>query len=332
MPPAVLIVLMGALGDLVRGLSIAVSIKEQAPGTKIGWVVEKRWLSVVELHPAIDEIFVFDRKAGLFGALKLWKELRRSSYDLTLDLQRHFKSGICSFASGAKRRIGFNRRNSKEGNFLFNTETIAPRDPLFPKLEHYFDFLESLGLKRPEQVKFGFEDLSPASLLKGREDLPGAPFIALVVGSSWESKDWPAAGYVQLGRHILDETKYKVVLVGGPDRIKEAELIVAGENRIQSLTGATTLTELFAVLKLARAAAGPDSGPGHIAAAVGTPYVSLFGPTPAERVAPHGMEDLAVTAPIACRPCYRRKCPGLDTLCMRLISPDAVWTRLSGLL
>jgi ADP-heptose:LPS heptosyltransferase len=91
----------------------------------------------------------------------------------------------------------------------------------------------------------------------------------------------------------------------------------------------TSLLELVAILKAAAVGVGPDSGPGHLAAAVGTPYVSLFGPTSPKRVAPYGSEHLVVESGVSCAPCYKKECPGLEKLCMRLVTVEAVEEKLS---
>ena len=95
------------------------------------------------------------------------------------------------------------------------------------------------------------------------------------------------------------------------------------------MVGKTSLLELVAVLKAATVGVGPDSGPGHLAAAGGTPYVSLFGPTAPARTAPYGSEHLVVQSGVSCAPCYKKRCPGLGRLCMRLISVEAVHKKLS---
>ena len=118
----ILIVLMGAIGDVTRGLPIAVRIKRSWPDSQISWAVEPLSAPLVTGHPAIDRVVVFDRKRGIAGYRNLIAELRTESYDLVLDMQRHFKSGMTSLLSGGKVRVGFHRRNAKEFNWLFNIE------------------------------------------------------------------------------------------------------------------------------------------------------------------------------------------------------------------
>ena len=155
-------------------------------------------------------------------------------------------------------------------------------------------------------------------------------FIAVVMGSSWESKDWSFESYCHLAEHIIKNQNRPVVLLGGRDQWDVAEKLVANTNspNIINLTG-NPLVELTAALKAAAAAVGPDSGPGHLAAAVGTPYVTLFGPTPAGRHVPYGCEQLIVRSNLGCAPCYQKQCPEGHVQCMENIGVDDVAEKIS---
>jgi ADP-heptose:LPS heptosyltransferase len=184
-----LVILMGSIGDVARGLTIASGLKRAFPETKLSWLVEPTCAPLVRANPLIDEVLVFERRTPLQGVIKLRGELRERSFDVTLDLQRHLKSGFFSWLSGASRRIGFHPRDSKEGNWLFQTEYIeaAPKD--YSKLRHYQLFLKALGITPPSEPEFvpAAPTTAEASALM-RE--AGAPFVLFVLGSSWESKNW----------------------------------------------------------------------------------------------------------------------------------------------
>ena len=122
--PSILIILMGSLGDVARGLCLISHIKNHLPASKVTWLIEKRRTDLVGFHPRLDKVIAFDRSGGISGVWNLYKALRREHFDITLDLQRLLKSGIFSLLSGAQRRIGFHRRNSKELNWVFNNEYI----------------------------------------------------------------------------------------------------------------------------------------------------------------------------------------------------------------
>jgi lipopolysaccharide heptosyltransferase II len=328
-PPSnasILIILMGSLGDVARGLSLVSHLKENLPESRITWLVEPKWVDLVKLHPRIDNVIVFNRPKGLLGVWDLYKAFDREHFDIVLDLQRHFKSGFFSWLSGAKRRIGFNRRNAKEMNWLFNNERIAYFSDDLPKLNHYLKFTESLGFPAPNSLDFGLASLDLRA--KTPEPISGGkdPMIAVVMGSSWESKDWFFEGYYGLLKDLLFSEKMKLVLLGDRSQVASGQQLVRKLNApgLINLAGQTSLSELVAILKRVAVAVGPDSGPSHVAAAVGTPYVSLFGPTSPERTAPYGSETLVVQARVDCAPCYKKQCPGLDKICMQNIRVEQV--------
>lgn len=327
---SILIVLTGSLGDVVRGLPLVHALRTQYSGARISWLIEDKWSEILALHPGIDRQIVFHRRRGLRGIAQVWSELRKEKFDLVLDLQRHLKSALFSRAARAKRRIGFHRRDSKEGNWLFHTERIPGYGSEIPKIRHYLHFLDYLGCAWKDPLTFGFEQCDERKLAPGFFSSPRRHYVVLVLGSSWKSKDWLAPGYSGVISRLLRETDVDVVLAGDRTQLPMAsELCSAAQSdRVHSLAGQTSLIELVGVLKGAICGVGPDSGPGHISSALGVPYVTLFGPTDPRRVVPYGCEDLAVVSPVGCAPCWRRECPGLNKVCMRLISPDTVFERV----
>jgi lipopolysaccharide heptosyltransferase II len=331
--PSILIILMGSIGDVARGLCLVSHIKNNLPESRVTWLVEPMCSEVVRLHPRIDKMIVFDRPRNILGVRDLYKDLSREHFDITLDLQRHLKSGFFSFLSGAKRRIGFNRRNSGEFNWIFNNEHIPyVRVELdLPKLHHYLKFTEYLELPKPASLDFGFSSFNEKSNLPDIVAKLNKPFIAVVMGSSWESKDWFFEGYYGLVKNILTSMEWPIVLLGDGSQVSSATKLChkLGSHELINLVGKTSITELVAVLKAAAAGVGPDSGPGHLAAAVETPYVALFGPTSPKRAAPYKCEHLVVQSKVSCVSCYKKKCPDLDRLCMRLISVESVQEKLS---
>jgi ADP-heptose:LPS heptosyltransferase len=328
---SLLIILMGALGDLVRGFCLPGLIKSQYPEVHISWLVEPRWRDLVRHHDRIDRMLVFDRPRGVRALPALQRSLRRHAFDITLDLQRHFKSGLFSLLSGSLRRIGFHPRNAKEFNWIFNNTHIPYVDAHNAKLGHYLQFAKALGIDPRTPLDFGLAALATVDVRKHWAPSLPHPYVVMVMGSSWPSKDWCAAGYRHLLAHVLDDMGIGVALVGDGSQARLAREVSAGftTDRLVDLTGRTTLTALTALLGQAAAALGPDSGPGHLAAAVHTPYVTLFGPTPPSRVVPYGCEDLAVQAAVDCAGCYRKRCPRSEHTCMRAITPAMVARQLT---
>ncbi|HMO02788.1 MAG TPA: glycosyltransferase family 9 protein [Oligoflexia bacterium] len=331
----ILIVLLGALGDVARGMSLVSPIKKNFPEARINWLVEPKSADLVKLHPQIDCVKVFRRDLGLTAFFETIHWLARQNFSITLDLQRHFKSGIFSLASRAPLRLSFPRSQSKEFNWLFNNREIPELPDNAPKIESYFLFLKELGVNfDPKQVDFGVSASCDPQLLSALLDwkIDDEPYLTICLGSTWATKDWPLGGWSALVKKLLDMKLGKIVLIGDKKQITTAEALLSafGRNKeLYSVVGKTDLKQLLTVIKYSRCLISPDSGPGHLAAMVRVPVVSLFGPTSIERTAPYGFEKFAIKAEIACAPCYRRICPGLDNLCMRLIAPEKVAQKVS---
>ena len=331
--PSILIILMGSLGDVTRGLCLVSHIKRNLPQSRISWLVETKWSQLVRLNRQIDRVIIFKRAWRLSALQQLYKNLHEEKYDIVMDLQRILKSGFFSLLAGARRRIGFHRRNAKEFNWLFNNEHIGYYSNDYPKIRHYLKFTEYLGLPEPEdhELDFGFSRLevtetAPRIITELRHN-----FAAVLVGTSWDTKNWYFESYLNLVRRILADLKLTVVLVGDDAQRTMAADLVEKINApdVINLVALTSLPQLAAVLKAAAVGIGPDSGPGHLAAAVGTPFVSLFGPTSPARTAPYGCERLVVKTAIDCAPCYKRRCTRRNKECLSGISVDAVMEKLS---
>lgn len=337
-PKHILIILHGAIGDVARGVALAVQIKRQWPSCRITWAVEPISRSLVEHHPSIDRVVVFQRGAGLKGYLRFIRELRQDSYDVCLDLQRHFKSGFTSLLSGASKRIGFDKGNSREGNWMFQTQHIATQVRESPKIVQFFAFLDALGIARSEPIEF---QLEPSTEQQSRIDAligldagaSAVEHVALLIGSTWTSRVWPTENYIELARALWQRYRLRSIIVGGPaDAIAAAA--ISSEllpEQVVNLVGKTSLRDLSAVFTRARLAIGSDSGPMHIAAAVATPIISLWGSTSPVRSGPYGWEGYCLQSAIGCAPCYQRVCPGLDTLCMRALSTEIVLSQVERL-
>lgn len=337
-----LIVLLGSIGDVTRGLAVAHELRRH--GTyEITWLVEPKSADIVRMCPDVDRVLVFQRKRGVGGIcaalLNVMRELRRYQFDVVLDLQRHAKSGFFSWVTGARRRIGFHKRNTKELNHWFNNEFAREwivdeaQTTRQSKLWAYLSFLESLGIEIPERAGWSIDERRVDAALPSPQERArsvAAGTLGLVLGSSWQSKNW--MGNEQLVRVLLSQTPRPLLLIGDTQTLELAERLAAIDpQRITSTAGKSSLAVLVSILRSCAVVVGPDSGPGHICAALGVPYIGLFGPTDPRLTAPEGNEDLSISMQLGCAPCYRRVCPGLGQLCMRLITPSAVLERLKAL-
>lgn len=322
-PRRVLIVLLGAIGDVVRGLPLAQRIRSGWPQARIAWAVEPAAAPVLEGHPAVDEAIRFDRGGGLPAFARFARQVRAWAPDVALDLQRHLKSGVATWLSGAPIRVGFHWRNSREGNWFFSNRHIAPVSFLSSKLEHYLLFADLLGVP-PAPLSFGLAPTAEERERAGRM-LAGVarPFAAVCPGASWTTKQWFPEPTAAVCRG-LSERGLGVVLLGGPGDVEFAAAVTASRpGPVLDLAGRSSLRDAIAILDEAAVAVGPDSGPMHICAALGTPVVSLWGATSPARSGPAGYADLVVPGRADCSPCYKRRCP-IDRACMRAITPEAV--------
>jgi ADP-heptose:LPS heptosyltransferase len=326
-PDRVLLVLLGAIGDVVRGLPLLMRVRRAWPKAHITWAVEPLSAPIVSGHPAIDEVIVFDRKGGAQAFAAFLRRIRAVRPDLTLDLQRHLKSGVTSRMSGARLRLGFARENSREGNWLFNNAHVPARPHYSSKLAHFLTFADWLELP-PAPVEFGLrlapeEDARAAAMVDGLE----RPYVAAFVGSSCESRLW----FPDRTARVIEAVAAQgldTVLLGGPGDVAFAADVEAQCGvRLRNLAGRTSLRDLFGIFARAAVAFGPDSGPMHIAAAVGAPVVSMWGATSAARSMPWGSEDGVLQGQADCMPCFRKTCP-IGRVCMQTIAVEAAVERI----
>ena len=327
----ILIVLLGAIGDVTRGLPLAQRLRHAYPRAEISWAVEPLSAPLLENHPAIDRRVIFQRREGGQAFLRFLAEVRALRADLTLDLQRHLKSGVTSFVSGARQRLGFHRQNSREGNWLFNNQHIAAQPHFSSKLEQFQCFGDWLELPSVP-VDFGLR-LTAEEQRRVDELLHDvhSPFVAAFVGSSCDSRLWFPDRTARVAEAFAT-SGIGTVLVGGPGDVDFAQQVAATAGvPIANLTGRTSLRDLSGIFARSAAAWGPDSGPMHIAAASGARVVSLWGATSAKRSAPFGSADLILEGPAPCSPCYKTHCD-IGRMCMQNIAVDAVIEKLRAAL
>jgi ADP-heptose:LPS heptosyltransferase len=326
-PQRILIVLLGSIGDVVRALPLVGRLRAAWPASRVAWAIEPKSAPIVRDHPWVDELIVYERASAPWSFAPFLAAVRRGRFDLVIDLQRHLKSGIISRFTGARERLGFAAANVKEGNHWFSTRRIAPQPRMNLKLMQYQAFGDLLGIPaRP--ISFGLEPsagaLGRAAILIG--DTP-RPRLGIILGSSWPSRVYAPDAMANVIRQLAEPGAggFFPILIGGPDEQTIARAVehTLGVPRVLNLAGKTGLSDLPAIFAACDVAFGPDSGPMHIAAAVRCPVVSLWGATAAERSAPWGFAEFALTGAIPCAPCYLRRCP-IGNECMRRITPESV--------
>ena len=320
----IVIVLPGALGDVVRALPLLGRLRRTHPDATLGWVVEPLAAPLLEGHPWLDRVHRFERERGLAGFVAVARRLRAERYDVALDLGRAAKSALLALASGAPRRLGFARVDTREASWLVATERLAPQGVELSKLVQFLAFGPPVGAT-DGPIEFGLaprpdEADRAAALVHGLD----APLVAACVGSSCPSRYWwPGRTAAVLDRLHAERGTAGVVVGAAADRAFAEAVVAAARSPVRSLAGRTSVRELLAVLARARLAFGPDSGALHLAAALGVPVVSLWGATSALRSAPHGSERWVVSGRAPCSPCFLTTCP-IGRVCMQAIAVDDV--------
>jgi heptosyltransferase-1 len=271
--------------------------------------VESRNADLLAGHPEIDALHVYHRKP-LSRLPRLVRELRRQRYDLALDMQGNLKSGALAFFSGAKRRMGVGGSFSREGNHLFVRERVEP--PPGHKVEAYQALLDAaIGAGPRVYGKLhadGVQDHDSIVLH------PGTSRFMLL-------KRWPAEHCATLADRLADKLARPVVLTAGPGERDVAEAVARLMRHEACIVEPKDLVELKRVLAGARIVIGGDTGPAHIAAALGVPTLALFGPTNPVTLAPYGPRARTIRAGVRCSPCRLRACP--DPVCMQELTVDA---------
>jgi lipopolysaccharide heptosyltransferase II len=292
------------------------------------WSIEPACLPLVHGYPGIDGVIVFERQRGWKEFFPFLARVRAEQFDLVLDLQRHFKSGIVSWWSGAAQRIGFNRADCKEFNWVFNNLHIDSYGDSILKLDHYLKFAEFLGIaSSPVEWQFS---LSAEEDARVDRHLVGASprFAVLFVGTRWESKQWFPEQMARCAELLRREFQLDTVLLGAPDERELAlAAVAAAQTPLVNRVGHTSLREALGIVQRAAVAVGTDTGLMHVAAAVQTPVISLWGATSPERTGPYGFADLTIQGKAPCAPCNRRNC-NIGRICLESITTEQIGQKL----
>jgi heptosyltransferase-1 len=333
----ILILRLSAVGDVIRTLPAVKALKEYYPSASISWVVEEPSRALLESQTEIDEVILFPRKKwadGITSARAVWRtiteirrfvvELRRQEFDLVLDFHGILKSGLLSFFSGSSRRIGFDRRSSKEGNFLFSNVKVKLPEERISRFQKNFALLRGMGLEVksfvprlhiPVEDREYVDSSLPLSFASSRR-----PLIAIHPGTSQKTlyKRWMPIQYAQLADRLVQELKATVIFTWGPDELPAVEDIRKQMNE-SSILGPRTqsLVQLGEVYGRCDLYIGGDTGPMHIASLMGIPAVVIYGPTDPIVNEPFG-KHRKVRKEVGCNPCRNRSCK--DITCLKAIA------------
>jgi heptosyltransferase I len=291
--------MLSAIGDAVHVLPVANALKRGWPDARITWIIQEVPHRLVAGHPAIDDFVVFRRPRGL-RALGAFRDLRRRvsgrSFDLLLGLQVYFKAGLITGLTPARVKLGFDRKRARDAQWLFTNRRIPPHPPQHVQ-DQYFEFVRHLGID-PEpltwELRLSAAEREAQAAFMAELDRPA---LAVVVGTSKPEKNWTPAGYARVLEEVERAYGLRPVLVGGPSAIERrmAEAIKSETRaRVVDALG-DDLRRLTWIVEGSALLITPDTGPLHIARALGTPVVSLFGYTNPKRSGPYrAFQDLVV--------------------------------------
>ena len=334
----ILIIKPSSLGDVIHALPVAASLKSGTPDARIDWVVGSPFMDILKGNPDIERLIPFDRgllKGGhAVGNLKAFLgELRRERYEIVIDLQGLLRSALMAAACRADRRVGF--ANAREGAPFFYTDKVPVHDANIHAVDRYLLTLRRLGLditgKPLFRIATGPEDETQAdAVMRSAGIAEGEPFVAFAPSARWETKRWPAGNFLELASRLRQEKGLKALFIGSAGDRELFEGLDVSDLEDSFAFGRTTLKGLAALLGRAKVLITNDSGPMHVAAAVGTPCAAFFGPTDPKRTGPYGDGHRIISAGTGCAPCFRRDCK--NNKCLTSITVEMAYAEINNIL
>lgn len=333
-----LVVKLSSLGDVLHALP-AVSELARAGGMTVDWAVQPACADLVSAFSCVDRVIEIPRPSSPLAWFRALRRLRREAgpYDLVVDFQGLLKSAVV--ARAARRVPGallLGPSFAREGSRFFYGALAGRRDKNRHAVDECFDAARFLGVAVPEVPAFPLrlppvpDDVAAELGLVPEPETAqfAGPLVAFAPYSRWKSKNWPEDSFAAAISLVANRLKGRIALLGGPgDRDGAARIAATAAVPCVNLCGRLSILQSAAVLRRCAALVTNDSGPMHLAAAVGTPCVAPFGPTSAKRTGPCGARHRVLRAPEAVcarAPCRRRVCPRGDMACMTAVSPQEV--------
>ena len=316
---SILLIQLGDIGDVVLTFPCIRTLRENFPEANLIVAVRDKAGELIEDCPWADGVIsVKKQKRGLVEQINYQKEfflsLRKFHFDLTIDMRTGTRGAILAFLSGARQRIGYHSMNGKLWrNRIFTHLYLNEYNPLQHVAEYHLNLLAAYGLTTENiwpEIHVPHERHQTATALFKQEKIPlDRPAIIIQPFSLWKYKEWGADKYAYLINWITSQYRFPVVLTGSPGESKRAHEIMnmCGEG-VYDLVGKTSIGTFSAILKNSRLFIGPDSSGMHIAGAVGTPTITIFGPSSPVSWMPKGKQHLIVHKDLPCVPCRQKGC------------------------
>jgi heptosyltransferase-1 len=364
----ILLIKPSALGDVVHTLPVLVKLRARYPRAQIDWLITPENAEVVRYHPALSNVVLFARRdfskrgrrwRAFLSFFDLLKQIRSAKYELIIDMHGQVRSAFFALISGARVRIGFDRpvkrgltvsaehdlknipshgwRGAREGSWIAYTHRIPIPTLDVHAIDRYLWVTPLLGLDdNPPDLTIHLSPQATAKvnrLLEERGVPASKPLVVLVPGTIWETKHWTIEGFAGVARQFLQDG-FAVALAGTTRDQQRCRQIAAAAPGTCDLSGKTTPADLAALIRRAEVAVTNDSGSMHVAASLGKPMVSVFGPTNPVHIGPYERPESVVRVDLPCSPCnYRRlsQCP-FDHACMKQVTSAMVVERVQKIL
>jgi heptosyltransferase I len=329
----ILLVRLGALGDIVHAIPVAAALRRAHPTARIDWLVSAKHREILDLVPILDRRLPIRDRGEADGGVSMvaaLRDLRKHRYDLVIDLQGLIKSALIARSSGAPRVLGFTPRYLREPIArMFYTSVHDPGGGgIYAATETRHVVQINLGLLREigittHTAEFPIDEgggnrcaIEILARTRGR-------YAILNPGAAWPNKRWPPERLAQVAVALSRRRGLQSVVIWGPGERELAEEVVARADRSAMLAPQTSIVDIVALARRAALMISGDTGPTHIGAAVGTPIVGLYGPTRPERNGPWLPEDVTVSRAAVCQCHHLRRCK-LETMCLLDIQVDEV--------
>ncbi|MEW5802162.1 MAG: glycosyltransferase family 9 protein [bacterium] len=345
------IIKLSAIGDVVHALPVASALRERYPDAHLAWIVQGKCRDILEGNPDLDEVIVFDKDRWLLEipyphktASILWEmyrfgsRLRRAGFDLAIDLQGLIKSGLLTRLTGAGTRIGFRADYCREpASARFTNCHIAPSSGDVHIIDRCLSLIRGLGADT-DHKRFKFhipkEDHASIAAFLKKKKVPKDTLLVLInPGAGWKTKLWGEENYAALADRIVLELRGRgvaVIFLWGPKELSMVKSIQKKMHQPSLLACPTNLKQSLALMQRAHLFIAGDTGPLHMAAAIGTPCVGIYGPSSPERNGPYGDFHTVVQAAVPCKGCFRRFCDNI--ICMESIPVDEVMDAVRNVL
>lgn len=342
-PRKVLILKSSSLGDIIHTLPAVSALRQRFPNAQITWLVKKPWAAILEGNSDVDEVWPVDFSLGCWPALV--QKLRRDHFDLVVDFQGLFRSGLLSWVSGACIRVGFAR--AREGATIFYTEQVelpqlagmAWRLGDVHAVDRNLELVRHVGAN-PLKGRWHFPDdpedqVVVYNLLHAAGVKKGDCLVGIAPWSRATLKCWPLERFVELSHRMVAEQAIRPVLLGGPDDVSLAKPFRDLEAKgLLNGVGQVSLRQLPVLLRHLKAFVGNDSAPLHMAAGLGIPVIGLYGPTNPKATGPYPLEaHMILQAKLSCSPCGQQTCEQpVSQECLQSIQTQEVFVKLCALL